>query len=89
MKILCIDWLDASVNTGTVEPKEVKTSGLMRMRAVGFLIGEDEVCIRLTMESQLTEGPGSNEPDFYRRVMVIPKVGIRRVQEFKCLEWGQ
>ena len=85
MKIVYVEWLDARIHTGSETPKEAEKTGLMRMRAVGMLVGEDSQVLRLAMEEQLSEEPGSDEIDLYRRTMVIPVNSILRRQEVVVL----
>jgi hypothetical protein len=64
-----VRWRDAGHQH---EEYRIEDIELIELEEVGWLVGEDDECIKLTMEI----GRDDNDPEFARLWLAVPKVNI-------------
>ena len=83
MKVVYIEWLDASGTNGQVRRERADKEGLVLMHTAGLLISEDEQVVRLVQDYWDFEDSDGVKRETLRELAVIPKNGIQRRVEWE------
>jgi len=78
-KIVCVEWDDATFDSGYYDRTDPERYSQLRMKTVGQLIKSNSREIIVGTDSW----ENSNEPRSYRHITTIPKKMIKRVIELK------
>ena len=79
-RIVCIEWYDASFNSGYYDKKYPERYTPVKTMTVGHLIKNDKVAIVVSQERFYDE---KDVPDDDRHIVTIPRGMIRKVTELK------
>ena len=79
MKVIYVEWLDASSARGPLWGKKATEYPAMVVKSAGILVGEDETVVRMCLDQWIDKDDDSQA---YRDIAAIPKILIQR-----RLEW--
>ena len=78
-RIVCVEWDDASFNSGYYEEKEPERFEQVRTRSIGFLIKSTPKEIILSSDRYYLK----NKIDGERHINTIPRKMIRKITQLK------
>ena len=79
-RIICIEWDDASSNSGYYDKKYPERFTPVKTKTVGHLIKKDKVAVVVSQERFYDE---NNKPEDDRHIVTIPSRMIRKITELK------
>ena len=79
-KIICVEWDDATYNSGYYDEKSPEQYTVTQTRTVGHQIKRTSQAVILSMERFYTD---KKTPCDDRRIVTIPKKMIRKIVELK------
>ena len=78
-RIVCIEWDDASSNSGYYDEKYPEKFTPVSTKTVGHLVKKDNTCVIVSQERFYENG----KPDGDRHIVTIPRKMIRHISELK------
>jgi len=79
-RIVCVEWDDASFNSGYYDKKDKDRFNPVKTKTAGFVVKSDRKCIIVSHDRFYDE---KGKVDDERHITTIPKAMIRKITELK------
>lgn len=82
MKLVYVEWLDASGLRGPFSMHQATQKQPLLMRSAGILVRTDEQMVTFAMDSWTDDHDDGTKPQIVREIVSIPRVLVQRMVEW-------